>query len=105
MITNNLGINNNINLTANQTNQKEDPKLLEACQQFESIFINQLLSQMRSTVPSNGLLDDGNSGQDSGQDVYKSMLDQEYSKQMAEAGGIGLAKMLYDQMKLNPPAK
>ena len=71
----------------------EDKKLLDACKQFESIFIYQMLSQMRKSVPESGWL-----GGDYGEDVYKGMLDEEYSKQMAESGGFGLAQMLFDQL-------
>lgn len=74
----------------------DNKELMEASKQFESIFINQLLSQMRSTVPKDELLDGG-----LGEDVFKGMLDEEYSKKMADAGGIGLAQILYEQLSQN----
>lgn len=70
-----------------------DAKLKEACQGFEAIFINKLWQQMRSTVPKEGYLHSRE------EDQYLSMFDQEFSKKMAENGGIGLGDMLYKQLK------
>ncbi|MDL2307729.1 rod-binding protein [Desulfovibrio sp. OttesenSCG-928-C06] len=70
--------------------QKE--KLQDACQGFESVFIQKLWEQMRKNVPQEGYL---HSKQEA---MYQSMYDQEFSKKMAEAGGIGLADMLYEQL-------
>jgi peptidoglycan hydrolase FlgJ len=73
----------------------DDAKLKAACTDFEAVFINMMLSQMRKTVPKNGLLP-----QTSAQDIMQSMLDTEMTKNMAHAGGIGLADMLYRQLTL-----
>ena len=70
--------------------QKE--KLKEACQGFESVFIQKLWEQMRKNVPQEGYL---HSKQEA---MYQSMYDQEFSKKMADAGGIGLGDMLYEQL-------
>ncbi len=70
-----------------------DKKLRETCEGFESIFINQLWSQMRKTVPKEGYLHSKH------EDMYLSMFDQEMSQKMAEAGGIGLGDILYRQLK------
>lgn len=73
---------------------REEAKLQEACQQFEQLFLNQMLSQMRKTVPKGGLLDGGQS-----QEMFNGMMDQERAKVWAQEGGIGLANMLFQQMK------
>ena len=72
----------------------QDPKekLREACQGFETIFIQKMWDQMRKNVPKEGYL---HSKQES---MYQSMYDHEFSKKMSEAGGIGLADMLYEQL-------
>lgn len=72
----------------------QDPKekLREACQGFETIFIQKMWDQMRKNVPKEGYL---HSKQEA---MYQSMYDHEFSKKMAEAGGIGLADMLYEQL-------
>ena len=70
----------------------DDAKLMEACQQFESIFIHQMISQMRATIPEGGLFEKAR-GKD-----FQDMLDHEYAQNISKAGGIGLAKILYDQL-------
>lgn len=72
------------------TSQQE---LKEASEAFESLFIQQMLSAMRKTVPESDLFGDRNAEQ-----LFESMLDEEMSKNMARAGGIGLSKMIYQQM-------
>ena len=49
---------------------RDGEKLKKACADFESIFISQMLKEMRRTVPKSGLLDGG--GQ---QNMYLSLLD------------------------------
>lgn len=74
---------------------KEDAKLKAACTEMEAVFLNLLLTQMRRTVPKNSL-----SGESSQQEMMRSMLDSEMTKDMAKAGGTGLADMLYRQLTL-----
>ena len=78
---------------------KQDAKLRSACVEFESVFLNMLLTQMRQTIPKGGLLPQSNE-----QDIMQSMLDSEMAKNMSAAGGIGLSDMLYRQLTL-PTAK
>jgi Rod binding domain-containing protein len=68
-------------------------KLKKACEDFESIFISQMLRVMRQAIPKSGLLDGGNE-----QDTYLSLFDEEVSKSMAQKGGIGLGKILYQNI-------
>lgn len=75
---------------------KDEKKLKESCQEFEAIFLSELLKSMRATVPKNSLL-----GESFGQDVFQSMLDDEYAKQTSRTSSIGLGDMLFQQMKLN----
>lgn len=73
----------------------KEKKLREACEGFESIFIQKMWEQMRATVPKNGMLH----GKE--EQFWQGMYDQELSKKMASAGGIGLADMMYDQLSRN----
>ncbi len=72
--------------------QAEDAKLREAAKGFESIFITKLWQQMRATVPKDGYLHSKE------EDMYLSMFDQEMANKLADAGGIGLGQMLYEQL-------
>lgn len=73
---------------------KEDKQLREAANQFEALFIFQTMQRMRATVMKGGLLEEG-----MGEQIFRGMLDQEYSIKMAEAGNLGLAELVYEQMK------
>ena len=76
----------------------DDEKLLDACKQFESYFVEQMYKQMMATVPDDPL----DSGTNSTLvDYYKDSLIKEYASQTTEQEGLGLAKMLYEQMKRN----
>jgi flagellar protein FlgJ len=79
-----------------QLNAKDDQKLKDSCHELESVFISQLIKCMRDTVPKDSLL-----GDDFGQGVFQSMLDDEYAKSISQTDTIGLSKMLYDQLKFN----
>lgn len=72
-----------------------DEKLKTVCKDFEAMFLNIMYSKMRETVPDNTLY-----GTSNGEKIMQSMLDTELTKNMAEAGGIGLAAMMYKQLSM-----
>lgn len=53
---------------------------------FESLFLGIVLKSMRQTVQKSGLLDGGNA-----EEIYGSMLDDEYAKSMAAQRHTGIA--------------
>jgi len=71
----------------------KEKKLREACQGFESLFLSQLFKEMRATVPKTGILH----GQF--EEQYYSMFDKAMCDKMSDAGGIGLADMMYRQLR------
>lgn len=71
---------------------KNDAKLKATCKELEAVFLNLMLANMRKTVDKSTLFDH------SQEDMMSSMLDSEMTKDMAKAGGIGLADMLYRQL-------
>ncbi len=79
-----------------------DDELMEACKQFEAYFVEQMFKEMRKTVPEDPL-DSGSNKQLV--DYFKDNLTQEYATQATEREGLGLAQMLYEQMKRNYSAK
>ena len=70
----------------------KEKKLRDACEGFESIFIQKMWEQMRATIP------EGNFLKGREEKFWQSMYDQELAKTMAGAGGIGLADMMYEQL-------
>lgn len=79
---------------AGPSQQGEEAHLKEACQQFEEMFLTQMMKQMRKGGPKGGMF-----GNSPGGDQFQEMLDQERAKSWSENGGVGLASMLFEQMK------
>ncbi len=67
-------------------------KLKKACEEFESIFILEMLKSMRQTVPQTGFLGNG-----TGKEIYQNLLDQELSKSLSRRGVMGLGRLVYQQ--------
>ncbi len=80
-------------LAAGEIRNPKDKKLHKACADFESLFIFQMLKTMRDTIPADGLL-----GKTAGKDVYDMMMDQKVSEELAKKGGMGLQKVLFNQL-------
>ncbi len=57
---------------------------------FEAMFLNSMFSQMTA-----GLKGEGPFGDTQGTGVWRSMLTEQYSKQFAKAGGVGIANEVY----------
>jgi len=73
---------------------KNSPEALkEVTKQFEALFIQSLLKNMRAAK-----LDDGLLGSDQG-DMYLDMYDKQLSLSLTQQTGIGIADMLYEQLK------
>jgi len=80
-------------INQSQVANGDDPKLRQACKDFESIFIKQMLDSMRKTVQKTGLNDGGYA-----EELYQDMLYDEYANKMAETAQLGIAKMMYSQL-------
>lgn len=70
--------------------------LKKVSQEFEAIFIGEMLKEMRNTPLGNGLL-----GQDPASKMYQEMSDQALARNMAESGGIGIARMIESELGRN----
>jgi Rod binding domain-containing protein len=77
----------------NRVNDENGGRLREACSEFEALFINLLLKEMRATVGKSGLMDGGQA-----EEVYTGMMDTEMARDLAAKGGFGLADILYRQL-------
>ena len=82
---------NRVESQAKQINRGS--KLYKACQEFEAIFIKQMLNVMRKTVNKTGLLNGGFA-----EEVFEDMLYDEYAKKMSESANFGLSDTLYKQL-------
>lgn len=81
-----------------EVKQKELEKLKRSCSDFESIFMHQMLKEMRKTVDKSKMIHGGQA-----EEIFSDMLDQERSKKMT----IGIGDMLFMQLSKSivPPKR
>lgn len=73
----------------------DDQKLMEACQEFESIFLYMMMKEMRKTVPEDGIVE-----KSQGTIMFEEMHLEEMANEISKGdNGMGLAKQLYNQFK------
>ena len=88
--------------TINSTDysQATDDELLDACKQFESYFLEQVFKEMQKTVDC--FKSEENSDPNSNLvDYFQDSAIQELASTSTDIQGLGLAQMLYEQMKRN----
>lgn len=87
------------NLEALRAQAKQNPEqaLKGVAQQFEAVFLHQLLKSMREATPSGGLMDSDQTRS------YVGMLDQQMAQSLSSKG-IGLADAMFRQLSRNQAA-
>lgn len=83
-------------LSKDYSNSSDD-ELMSVCKEFESYFVEQMFKAMEKMIPE----DEDSSSSVSTLDYFKDTLTQEYASTATEKGELGIAQMLYDQMKVN----
>jgi Rod binding domain-containing protein len=63
-----------------------DEQVRRAAEEFEAVFISQMLAPMFEGLESDQLFGGG-----PGEDIYRSILVEEYGKAIARSGGIGIS--------------
>jgi len=82
------------NVTKLNQKVKSLSKLKEVAEEFESIFVNMLLKEMRKTVDKTDFLHGGMV-----EDIFEDMLYTEYSKKIAKDMNLGIAKKVVELYK------
>lgn len=72
---------------------KHESKLRQASQDFEAMFLHQLIKQMRATVPHHDPL------RGKGEEFWQSHFDMEMASVLARSGGIGLGDLIFEQLR------
>lgn len=87
-------VTDRLTATRPETARAQADRLQESAREFEAIFLEKILSQMRSA---NQAL----SGRkpDFARSQYESWQDQEVARSISRAGGVGLAEALYRQLQ------
>lgn len=76
-----------------------DEELMSVCKEFESYFMEQIFKSMKKMVPEHEYEDNSSKTM---MEYYQDELMSKYAKNATETGqGLGLAQMLYEQMKRN----
>lgn len=73
----------------------------KVAREFEAMFVGMMLKSMRETVGKDKLTGGGRS-----EEIFRSLLDQEYAAAAAASGSLGLAAMVEKELnKQSPPVK
>ncbi len=74
--------------------QRTDKKLLKSCQDFEAVFINQLMKEMRKTLNNkNNILHGGQA-----EEIFNDMLYDRYAQMASRQSDFGVARVIYDHL-------
>ena len=65
----------------------------EVASQFEALFVQQMMKSMRDAVPKSDLMNSDHL------ETYQAMADQQMAVNLSQQGGIGIARMLVEQMQ------
>ena len=87
-------------LDSTDYSQATDDELLDACKQFEAYFLEQVFKEMEKTVDCVKGEEDSDPN-DNLVDYFKDSAIQKLASTSTETQGLGLAQMLYEQMKRN----
>ena len=71
-------------------------RLREASNEFEAIFIQQMLKTMRKTSLESDFIK-----KSEGEKIFRSMLDEQYAILSAKSGSLGLGEMIFQQLRSN----
>ncbi len=67
---------------------------------FEALFVGIMIKSMRDTVGKDSMTYGGH-----GEEVYRSLLDQEYAKAISDNNGLGLAERIEKELLKSLPVK
>jgi flagellar protein FlgJ len=76
--------------------EKRLKKLKDVCVEEESLFVSQMLKQMRKTVEKGDLLHGGQT-----EEIFEDMLYDQYALNLSKSANLGIAKMMYEQLSRN----
>ena len=73
-------------------------QLMDVCKQFEAYFLEQVFKQMEKTIIKDG---EGARSTTALVDYFKDSALQDLTRTASDTQGLGIAQMLYEQMKRN----
>ena len=82
-------------LQGKDMSQATDEELMDACKEFEAYFMEQVMKEMIKTTK----LDGEDESSNTMVDYFKDTAIADLAKESTEQNSLGLAQMLYEQMK------
>ena len=92
-VTGKLPVPQPIAADANAPTIDRNSRAYKAAQDFESVFLGQMVAQMYTGLDAQGPFGGGFA-----EETYRSLLYQELGRQMAAGGGVGIADAVYAEM-------
>ena len=83
-----LGATTSLSFGSKSNNQESNDELKAVAEQFEAIFVEQLLKAARQSNLADGLFDNEEV------ETYRDMLDKEYAKSIATNTSLGIASAI-----------
>jgi Rod binding domain-containing protein len=77
-----------------QGGKNRDPKLWKVAQNYESMFLENVMKQMTSGLTGEGPL--GTEGD--GGEIWRGMLVDQYAQKIGKTGGVGIADNVYREL-------
>jgi Rod binding domain-containing protein len=77
----------------NRLDHKKSSGLKQAAKEFEAVFISQMLSHMWSGIKTDGPFSGGR-----GEQIFRDMMIDEYGKEIAKSGQLGLSDQIMAQL-------
>ena len=88
-----IGLQNK--LTGLDAGNSSDEEIMEVCKEFEAYLVEKVFERMKDAMT------DSEEEESDYLSYFGDMMYQEYAKQIAENGELGLAQQLYESMKQN----
>lgn len=85
------GLQDKVRVAQSSAGEKQKDELRKVSQQFEAVFISQMLKVMRETIEESG---EGGFGKS----IYTELFDQEIAVSMARRGALGISDMVYKSL-------
>lgn len=75
------------------TRSSDNDALRKTAEDFESVFLSQMLQPMFDTIPTDSFMGGGHA-----ETIYRGMMVQEMGKSISKSGGIGIADTVYREL-------
>ena len=82
-----------LSTTAPTARDEVPPEIRRAAEEFEAVFLNQMLAPMFEGIQTDGL---GGGGM--GEEIFRPMLIERYAQSLTQAGGIGIADSIIREL-------